>query len=224
MSGRSARIVVLISGGGTNLQAIIDATRRGEIPGSIAAVISNRPDAYGLERASQAGIPTEIIDHRRFSDRESFDRVLMHHVDAHGPDLIVLAGFMRILTDSFVEHYGGRMLNIHPSLLPAYRGLNTHARALADGAVEHGVSVHFVTPDLDGGPIVLQARVPVIEGDSPETLAARVLEQEHIVYPLVVKWFCEGRLTLDDSVVNLDGQPLTRPLQLSDLQQRADTR
>lgn len=217
MRHRERRIVVLISGGGTNLQAILDAIAQGEIPARVVAVISNRRDAYGLTRGNRAGIATEVIDHRAFPDREGFDRALMQHIDAHEPDLLVLAGFMRILGTPFVEHYEGRMLNIHPSLLPAYRGLHTHARALADGVSEHGVSVHFVTSELDGGPVILQARVPVAQGDSSETLAARVLEKEHIVYPMVVKWFCEDRLALCDGTVELDGRPLDRPLQLADL-------
>jgi phosphoribosylglycinamide formyltransferase-1 len=218
MSPADARIVVLISGGGTNLQAILDATRDHEIPGIVAAVISNRPDAQGLGRAAKMGIPTEVLDHRGFETRADFDLALMRLIDRYEPDLIVLAGFMRILGSELVGHYAGRMLNIHPSLLPAYRGLHTHARALADGAREHGASVHFVTADLDGGPVIIQALVPVLNGDTPETLAARVLEQEHIVYPLAVRWFCEGRLKLRDTTIELDGRALDRPVRLDELE------
>lgn len=214
---RSCGIVVLISGSGTNLQAIIDAIDADDIAGRITAVISNRPDAAGLERARRAGIPTEVLDHREFEDRATFDEAMAGLIDRYAPDLIVLAGFMRILTDTFVTRYTGRMLNIHPSLLPAYRGLNTHARALADGADEHGSSVHFVTPELDGGPVIIQAGVPLHPDDTPEQLAARVLEKEHIIYPMTVGWFCAGRLRLVDNAVVFDGQTLTQPLRLEGL-------
>lgn len=210
-------IVVLISGSGTNLQSLLDAIARGEVPGQIAAVISNRADARGLERAQRAGIPIEVIDHRAFESREAFDAALMARIDAYAPGLVVLAGFMRILTDGFVRHYLGRMLNIHPSLLPDYRGTNTHARALADQVREHGASVHFVTPELDGGPVIVQARVPVHTEDTPERLAARVLEQEHRLYPLAVKWFCEGRVRLEGERVLFDGRALERPVRLEHL-------
>lgn len=213
-----APIVVLISGGGTNLQAIIDATARGEIHGYVAAVISNRPQAYGLERARAAGIPTEVLDHRDYPRREDFDRALAERIDAYRPEAVALAGFMRILGEALVTRYRGRMLNIHPSLLPAYRGLHTHARALADGATVHGASVHFVTPELDGGPVILQARVPVLEDDTPETLAARVLEREHVIYPLVLQWYCAGRLRLDGDGVIFDGRRLSAPLRLEELE------
>ena len=153
-------LVVLISGSGSNLQAIIDAVHRGELPAEIRAVISNRPEAFGLERARRAGIPTTVIDHRRFADRESFDAALQAAIDGYHPALVVLAGFMRILTPAFVRHYLGRMLNVHPSLLPAFRGLDTHRRALAAGASEHGLSIHFVTDELDGGPVIVQQKIP----------------------------------------------------------------
>lgn len=210
MSPTCARlpIVVLISGGGTNLQAIIDASRA-DLPVDIQAVISNRPGAYGLERARQAGIPTDVLDHRQFDSREAFDQALMERIDALAPRLVVLAGFMRVLTPKLVHHYAGRMLNIHPSLLPKFRGLNTHARALEAGEREHGVTVHFVTPDLDAGPVVIQARVPVRADDTPEALAARVLEHEHRIYPEAIRWFAEGRLTLNGGVACLDGAPIT---------------
>lgn len=200
-------IVVLISGGGTNLQAIIDAAHD-DLPVDIRAVISNRPNAYGLQRAEQAGIPIEVLDHRQFISRDAFDQALMKRIDAANPSLVVLAGFMRVLTPGLVRHYEGRMLNIHPSLLPKFRGLNTHARALEARESEHGVTVHFVTPDLDAGPIVIQARVPVREGDTPEILAARVLEQEHRIYPEAIRWFAEGRLELKNGIACLDGAPI----------------
>lgn len=207
-------IVVLISGSGSNLQAILDAIDRGEIDGRVTAVVSNRPEAYGLERAREYGIPTEVIRHSDYDDREAFDQALMAAIDAHAPGLVVLAGFMRILTPAFVDHYAGRLLNIHPSLLPAYRGLNTHERALADAVTEHGASVHFVTGELDGGPVVLQAGIPVFEGDTPTELAQRVLKKEHQLYPLVVQWFCDGRLRLEDHRVIFDGKPLQKPPRL----------
>jgi phosphoribosylglycinamide formyltransferase-1 len=212
-------IVVLISGSGSNLQAIIDAVQGGRISGHIAAVISNRPDAYGLERASQAGIPTRVLDHSLYPDRDLFDAELMSVIDGFQPQLVVLAGFMRILTESFVRHYAGRMLNIHPSLLPKYRGLKTHARAIEAGDSEHGVSVHFVTPELDGGPVVLQARVPVGPGETPETLAARVLEKEHIIYPLAIGWYLSGQLQLENRQVVFKGKTIDRPLQLDEIEQ-----
>ena len=201
-------VVVLVSGKGSNLQALIDAINAGRITADIRAVISNNPDAYGLIRAQQAGIPTEVVDHREFPDRASYDRALQACIDHYQPELVVLAGFMRILTDDFVNHYLGRMINIHPSLLPKYQGLNTHQRALDAGDTVHGVSVHFVTPELDGGPVILQAAVPVHAGDTAKTLARRVLEREHVIYPLVVRWFADGRLQLEGDQVLLDSQPM----------------
>lgn len=207
------RLVVLLSGSGSNLQAIIDACREGRIDAEVVAVISNRPDAYGLERARRAGIPAEVVDHTAFADREGFEHELMAHIDRYKPDLVVLAGFMRILTADFVGHYKGRMLNIHPSLLPHFQGLHTHRRALEAGYTHHGASVHFVTEELDGGPIVLQAEVPVLPDDDEQTLAARVLEQEHRIYPTVIQWFAEGRLRFDpEQGVLLDGDLLTEPV------------
>jgi len=209
-TGRDAPlpIVVLISGNGSNLQAIIDAIVERGLPARIHAVISNRADAFGLERARRAGIPTEILDHREFTSREDYDHTLMSRIDAHKPALVVLAGFMRILTPALVEHYLGRMLNIHPSLLPKYRGLETHRRALEDGELEHGCTVHFVTPDLDSGPVVLQAAVPVRPDDDAAELARRVQAQEHLIYPLAIRWFAEGRLRLADGQALLDGHPI----------------
>ena len=202
------RVLVLISGSGSNLQALIDAQQSGKLPVELVAVISNRPDAKGLQRAERAGIPTQVVDHTRFDGRDSFDRALQQAIDAYAPDLIVLAGFMRILTEHFTRQYQGRMLNIHPSLLPKYQGLNTHERALQAGDREHGVSVHFVTAELDGGPVALQARVPVLPGDDASRLAQRVLQQEHRIYPLAVKWFAQGRLRMVDGRVFMDSEPL----------------
>ena len=208
----SLRVVVLISGRGSNLQAILDSAASGELPVEIAAVISNRPHAHGLERARRAGVETVVLDHKKFAERESFDLALRERIDGYRPGLIVLAGFMRILSGDFVEYYRGRMLNIHPALLPKFRGLDTHARAIAAGEREHGASVHFVTSKLDGGPVIVQARVPVLAGDDPDALAARVLRQEHRIYPLVVRWFAEGRVKLIDGCVLFDGRPLQKPI------------
>jgi phosphoribosylglycinamide formyltransferase-1 len=201
---QGCRVVVLISGSGSNLQAIIDSLGN-DNPASISAVISNRADAYGLIRAEQAGIPTRLLEHRNFPDRDAFDAALIELIDAAGADLVVLAGFMRILTAGFVRHYQGRLLNIHPSLLPRYRGLNTHQRALDAGDSEHGCSVHFVTEELDGGPLVVQAVLPIQPGDDADSLAERVHQQEHRIYPLAVRWFAEGRLRLTADGVMLDG-------------------
>ncbi|WP_020408242.1 phosphoribosylglycinamide formyltransferase [Hahella ganghwensis] len=202
------RIVVLISGNGSNLQALIDAQARNTFPGNIVAVISNRPGAFGLERAQKVGIDAITLDHKEYDSRESFDQALQAGIDAYRPDLVVLAGFMRILTPEFVRHYQGKMLNIHPSLLPKYQGLHTHKRALEAGDTKHGVTVHFVTEELDGGPNIVQAEVPVLHGDTPETLATRVQLQEHLIYPEAVRWYCEERLTMENNSALLDGQKL----------------
>ncbi len=208
-------IVILISGRGSNLNAIIDAVDAGVLPVGICAVISNRPEAPGLQRAALAGIRTIVIDHACHRDRAAFDRTLATTIDALQPALVVLAGFMRILTADFVEHFRGRLLNIHPSLLPAFPGLNTHQRALEAGCSEHGASVHFVTAEIDGGPVIAQVRVPVNAGDTAATLAARVLQQEHRLYPMVIRWYAEQRLGLaPDGRVLLDGTPLDEPRQL----------
>ena len=204
-------LVVLISGGGTNLQAIIDAAQA-DLPANLRAVISNRADAFGLERARNAGIATRVLDHRDYPSREGYDRALQELIDGFEPALICLAGFMRILSPGFVAHYRGRMFNIHPSLLPAFRGLNTHRRALEEGVRIHGASVHFVTEELDGGPVIVQARVPVMEGDTADVLASRVLKQEHVIYPLAIRWFAEGRLRMVDHRVMLDNAPLAMPV------------
>jgi phosphoribosylglycinamide formyltransferase-1 len=209
--------VVLISGSGSNLQALIDEAQRG-LPIRIRALISNEPDAFGLERARRAGIPTRVLSHLGYPTRDDYDEALGALIDEFEPGLVVLAGFMRILTPALVARYRGRMLNIHPSLLPKFRGLHTHRHALEAGETVHGASVHFVTEDLDGGPLVLQARVPVEPGDDPDSLAARVLTREHRIYPQVVRWYAQGRLRLDASGrPSLDGRALDRPLQLDEL-------
>ena len=208
----SLAIVVLISGNGSNLQAIIDAINSGELPAVIRAVISNRPHAFGLERARRADIAAVVIDNKHYTDRKSFDDALQSAIDNYRPELVVLAGFMRILGQSFVRHYQGRLLNVHPSLLPAFRGMDTHRRALAAGVTEHGLSIHFVTDELDGGPVIIQKKVPVLDGDDAETLAARVLEAEHRLYPKVIRWYAEERLKLKDHQIIFDGKPLVSPL------------
>ena len=204
----SHRLAVLISGGGTNLQAILDAIGDGRLPAEVALVVSNRADAGGLERARKAGVPAAVVPHRDYPDRESFDRALISTLDPARPDTVVLAGFMRILTPVLVNHYRGRMINIHPSLLPRHRGLHTHERALAEGDTEHGCSIHFVTEELDGGPLIAQARVPVQTNDTVETLSKRVQEKEHELYPLVLRWRAENRLRLTEQGAELDGRLL----------------
>jgi phosphoribosylglycinamide formyltransferase 1 len=194
-------LVVLISGRGSNMQAIVEA----RLPARIAAVISNRPDAAGLAYAREQRIATDFVDHRGFGSRPEFDQALAAAIDRHEPDLVVLAGFMRVLGDPFVHRYANRMLNIHPSLLPSFPGLHTHRRALEAGVKVHGCTVHFVTPALDHGPIVIQAAVPVFAGDDEEALAARVLAQEHRIYPRAVRWFVEERLVIENGVVRVQG-------------------
>ncbi|MFN3882069.1 MAG: phosphoribosylglycinamide formyltransferase [Nitrincola lacisaponensis] len=201
----SKRIVALISGSGSNLQAILDHCQQGSIQGQVVAVVSNRDDAFGLKRAEMAGIPGHFIDHRRFDGREAFDLALIEQIDAYQPDLVVLAGFMRILSPGFVRHYDGRLFNIHPSLLPRYKGLNTHQRVMDAGDPEHGCTVHFVTEELDGGPLVIQARTAVLTSDDSASLQARVHTLEHQIYPLAVSWFCADRLQQTDEGVQLDG-------------------
>ena len=205
---RPCNVVVLLSGTGSNLQALIDSCSSADNPAQVVAVLSNRADAYGLQRAQQAGIATASLDHKAFDGREAFDQALIQAIDAHQPDLVVLAGFMRILTPEFVRHYQGRLLNIHPSLLPKYKGLHTHQRALDAGEREHGCSVHFVTEELDGGPLVVQAVIPVQSQDSASSLAQRVHAEEHRIYPLAVRWFAEGRLRLGAAGAELDGVAL----------------
>jgi phosphoribosylglycinamide formyltransferase-1 len=203
------RCVVLISGSGTNLQALIDARDRGQLGGDLVAVISNRADARGLERATAAGIATAVQDHRAFDGRDAYDSALADTIDRHSPDLVILAGFMRILTTTFVGRYRGRLVNIHPSLLPDFKGLHTHRRVLESGADRHGCSVHFVTPELDGGQVIARASLAVTADDTPDSLAARVQVLEHMLYPRCVRLFLEGRLTLrGDDIILLDGVPL----------------
>ncbi len=199
-------IVILISGRGSNMEAMIAARDAGQLPVNIAAVIANRPDAKGLETAAAAGIATRCLDHKAFAGREAFDTALAACIDEFAPDLVVLAGFMRILTPDFVRHYEGRLLNIHPSLLPAFPGLHTHQRALDEGVRVHGCTVHFVTAELDHGPVVIQAVVPVLDDDTEDTLSARILRQEHRIYPQAVRWFAEGRLQLDGMKVRIQGE------------------
>lgn len=186
------KYVILISGRGSNMEALVNA----DLPGRCAAVISNRPGAAGLDFAQRKGIATAVVDHCRYADRAAFDEALAAEIERHAPDLVLLAGFMRVLGDDFVRRFEGRMLNIHPSLLPAFPGLHTHRAALAAGVRIHGCTVHFVTPALDSGPIVIQAAVPVLDGDDEAALAARVLAQEHLIYPQAVAWFLQGRLRL----------------------------
>ncbi|MEZ0601594.1 phosphoribosylglycinamide formyltransferase [Paraburkholderia sp. IW21] len=197
------KLVILISGRGSNMEAIIRACADEGWPAQVAAVIANRPDAAGLAFAASHGIATAVVDHRQFPERDSFDAALAREIDAFAPDLVALAGFMRVLTAGFVDHYAGRMLNVHPSLLPSFPGLKTHQQALDAGVRLHGASVHFVTSQLDHGPIVAQAAVPVESGDTAATLAERVLATEHIIYPRAVRWFVEGRLALDGLRVTL---------------------
>ena len=196
-------LVILISGRGSNLAALLAEVESGGLPARIAGVLANRPDALGLQTAAVHGVPTCVVDHRQFADREEFDAALAMAIDRFSPDLVVLAGFMRILGNTFVRRYENRLINIHPSLLPAFTGLHTHRRALAAGVRIHGCSVHFVTPDLDHGPLIVQAAVPVLDDDDEATLAARVLAQEHRIYPLAVRWFAEGRLRVRDGRVLL---------------------
>ena len=195
------RIVILISDRGSNMQAIALRCAAEGWPAQVVAVISNRPDAAGLDFAAAQGIATAVVDHQRFATRDAFDAALAEAIDAHQPDLVVLAGFMRVLGNAFVGRYEGRLLNIHPSLLPAFPGLGTHRRAIESGCKLAGATVHFVTPTLDNGPIVVQAAVPVLPGDDETSLAARVREREHVIYPLAVQWFVQGQLQLDRGVV-----------------------
>lgn len=201
-------IVVLISGNGSNLQAIIDNFCTAESEYRLSAVFSNKQAAYGLQRAKEAGIAAHIVDPANFDCREAFDKALMDNINKYQPDLLVLAGYMRILSSEFVNHYQGRMLNVHPSLLPKYPGLHTHQRAIDAGDKEHGTSVHFVTEELDGGPVILQAKVPVFADDTAESLNQRIQSQEHRIYPLVIKWYLDGRLKMENGRAVLDGEIL----------------
>ena len=206
---------MLISGRGSNLQAVMDAIAEGSLPVELRSVICNEPNAPGIERARRAGFQVETVDHRAFDSRQEFDAELAGAIDRCGAELVVLAGFMRVLTPGFVRRYPGRVINIHPSLLPDFPGLNTHARAIEAGSEEHGATVHFVTADLDGGPVIAQARVPILAGDDPHTLAARVLKREHVLLPRVIRWFAERRVVLDGDRVLVDDAPAVRDSEAS---------
>ncbi len=212
---RPASIVVLISGGGSNLQAILDAIDAGRIDARVSAVISDKKDAFGLVRARRAGSDAHFIDPADHDSRAGFDRALMECIDRYRPVLVVLAGYLRILSEEFVDHYYGRLLNIHPSLLPKFPGLKTHQRVLESGDDEHGVTVHFVSAELDAGPLIAQVRVPVHPDDDALSLAERVLRQEHRLYPLVIKWFIDRRLELRENTVLLDGIAVRSPIRLA---------
>lgn len=201
-------VVVLISGSGSNLQAIMDAAAT-SASYRVTGVLSNRADAYGLVRAADKSIPTAVIDHKQFADRDSFDAAMIEQIDGWQPDLVVLAGFMRILTEGFVAHYNGRLINIHPSLLPKFKGVNTHERAIAAGETEHGCTVHFVTPELDSGAAITQAATPIQADDTAQTLQQRIHTLEHLIYPLAVEWFATDRLEQRMDQAWLDGEPLS---------------
>jgi phosphoribosylglycinamide formyltransferase-1 len=214
---RRKRLAILISGYGSNMVAIAEACREGRIPAEIAVVIADTPDAGGIGRAKALGLATQVVDRRGFRrdgrpDRDGFEAALAASIDQHGADFVILAGFMRVLSGGFVSRYAGRMLNIHPSLLPRHKGLDTHARALAAGDAEHGASIHFVTAELDGGPLVAQAMVPVAAGDDVVSLSGRVHAVEHKLYPMVVQWLASGRLEWNGGNPTLDGQPLRAPV------------
>jgi len=211
-----ASLVVLVSGSGSNLQAIIDAIKNKQLNAEIKAVISNRASAKGLERAARENLTTHVIDHKQYPSRELFDRAMMQIIDPIDPDLVILAGFMRILSKDFIEHYKHRLINIHPSLLPKYKGLNTHQQAIENKDESHGASVHYVSYELDSGPIVIQAEVPVHATDTVETLAERVLAEEHKIYPLAIKLHIEGRIKFDGDDLLFDNRPLTKPLRWKD--------
>jgi len=202
------RIVVLLSGSGTTLQSMIDTN----LPAEICAVISNKPDVMGLSRAQEAGIPTHVLEHTGYESREAFDHDLKGLIDQYEADLVVLAGFMRILSDDFVNHYNGRLINIHPSLLPKYKGMHTHQRVMDAGEPLHGSSVHFVNAELDGGPVLLQARLPVLAADSVESLELRIKTKEHLIYPTAITWLAEGRIELTDGEIHMDGKKMTGPV------------
>lgn len=214
MSNDPAKIVVLISGSGSNLQALIEAIAAGSINAQIVGVICNNAQAHGLKRAKSANIPTHIIKHNEFASREQFDHALISCIDQYQPRLVILAGFLRILSSQFVQYYLGKLLNIHPSLLPKYPGLNTHRRALEAGDTQHGASVHYVTENLDAGPIILQAVISILTDDNEQRLAQKTLTQEHRIYPLAVKWVIEQRVKLRQNKVEFDGSILTAPIQI----------
>lgn len=201
-------LVILISGSGSNLQTFIDHCQQGQLNANIACVISNKAEAFGITRAQQAGIATEVLDHKQFASREAFDEALAKIIAPYQPDLIILAGFMRILTPGFVTQFTGKILNIHPSLLPKYPGLNTHQRAIDAGDKEAGVTVHFVTPELDGGPAIVQAAVNINVNETVDTLSKKVLDKEHRIYPLAAKWFLQGRVKLYENICYFDNKAL----------------
>jgi len=207
----SVRLAVLISGNGSNLQALIDAAAGGTLKAEICVVVSNRAQAFGLERAQRANIPDHVIAHSEFDDRAAFDHALLNLLDGYAPDLIALAGFMRVLGSEFVQHYAGRIINVHPSLLPEFPGLDTHERALRAGVSEHGASIHFVTEALDAGPVIVQGKVAVREGETGTQLAERVHAVEHRIYAAAVAWFAQGRLSYRDGSAWFDGEPLREP-------------
>jgi phosphoribosylglycinamide formyltransferase-1 len=211
------KAVVLISGSGSNLQAFIDQVDDGQLKLDIALVISNKPKAFGLERATMADIETDCLDHKEFASRQHFDKALMQRIDQAQADIVILAGFMRILTSDFVNHYRNRLINIHPSLLPKYPGVDTHQRALAAGDKWHGASIHFVVPEVDAGPIILQGRLTLNANDSVESLQQRIHKIEHQLYPLAVRWFTEDRLSIKNGEVLLDGETSTEQLQTFDV-------
>ncbi len=214
---KQTRAVVLISGGGSNLQAFIDQIQANELPLDISLVISNNADAYGLERAKKAGIENCVVDHRNYESRDHFDAALIEKIDASQSDIVILAGFMRILTEDFVNHYENRLVNIHPSLLPKYPGTNTHQRAIDAQDQWHGASIHFVVPEVDAGPIILQGRLPIKSDDTSESLQQRIHKIEHQLYPLALKWFAEGRLSISLDKVLLDNETSQEQLQTFDL-------
>ncbi len=209
---KKASLVALISGGGSNLLSIIQAIGEQYINAEIKAVISNTASAKGLDHAAEANITTHVIEHTRYPSREAFDQAMMEVIDPLKPDLVILAGFMRILSPLFIEHYEHRLINVHPSLLPKYKGLNTHQQALKNNDAQHGASVHYVNTELDSGPIVIQVVVPVLANDDKETLAQRVLEEEHKIYPAAIKMHCENRITFDENKIHYDGKVLSKPL------------
>ncbi len=210
MSNPPCNLAILISGGGSNLQSFIDQVQSGELKANISVVISNKPGVKGLERAQSTGIATEVIEHKHYASREEFDQALVKTLNKYSVDLVILAGFMRILTPVFIQPFQGRLLNIHPSLLPKYPGLNTHQRALEAGDTVAGATVHFVTEELDGGPPIVQAQVAIQTGDNAEVLAAKVLKQEHLIYPQAARWYSENRLRLDNGRVYLDDKPVPK--------------
>ncbi|MEO0573832.1 MAG: phosphoribosylglycinamide formyltransferase [Pseudomonadota bacterium] len=210
------RIVVLISGSGSNLQALLDQSKSTAFPGSIVGVISDQPDAFGLQRAADSDVPTTVVERSDFDSRDAFDAALARAVIDFDPDLIVLAGFMRIIRGALIDQFAGRMLNIHPALLPKYKGLNTHERCLENGDVSHGTTVHFVSAELDAGPSVIQAQLIVSPADTAQTLTSRVQAMEHVIYPIAVRWLAEGRLRCEGDRVFMDGEPLNEPVIASD--------